>query len=269
VSGTGTVEQELSDGLGIMNLAEGDFEGAVAELRRGLGDRPMLLAGMIGSNRGWKEAPYVPCPADAAGIAGEILWIEPGRLGIVPGVSRNDEGGADVMRGEEVQAIGAACHLPDDALICHPGTHCKWIVMQSGRIEHFRTIMTGELFALLKSHSILSPQMQGTPARDDAFAEGAAAGLSGEEPSAALFGIRARHLLGRGDANGSSFASGLLIGADIRAGLRLRRGPIALVGRSDLRALYAAALALDGLEAIEVGGSEAFLTGVRLLTELL
>ncbi|MEJ7935048.1 2-dehydro-3-deoxygalactonokinase [Sphingobium sp. AN558] len=26
---------------------------------------PMLLAGMIGSNRGWMEAPYVPCPAIA------------------------------------------------------------------------------------------------------------------------------------------------------------------------------------------------------------
>src|SRR5437870_4164239 len=80
----GEAEASVEDGLGIMKVAEGGFEAAVAGLRRQLGDRPMLLAGMIGSNRGWREARYVPCPADAAAIARNILWIEPGRLGIVP-----------------------------------------------------------------------------------------------------------------------------------------------------------------------------------------
>jgi 2-dehydro-3-deoxygalactonokinase len=85
-----------------------------------------------------------------------------------------------------------------------------------------------------------------------------------------LFGIRARQLLGRANAGGASYASGLLIGADLRAGLHLHRGgPIGLVGRSDLRALYAAALAKAGREAVEVDGAEAFLAGIRLLTEAL
>jgi 2-dehydro-3-deoxygalactonokinase len=270
VDGGGNVGETFRDGHGVLNVPAGGFEEAVAELRRKLGDLPMLLAGMIGSNRGWKEAPYVPCPADAAAIAAAILWLEPGRLGIVPGVSLSGDGEADVMRGEEVQAIGALRRLPPDTLICHPGTHSKWIVMRGGRIEHFRTLMTGELFALLKAHSILAPQLKDVPAPDASFDAGVAAGLAGEEPQAGLFGVRARHLLGKGDANGASYASGLLIGGDIRAGLRLGgNGPIGLVGRSDLRALYAAGLARAGRETIEIAGADAFLAGIGMLTERL
>ena len=87
VDRSGAVTETFRDGHGIMNVPAGGFEDAVAEIRRKLGDLPMLLAGMIGSNRGWKEAPYVPCPADAAELADAILWLEPGRLGIVPGVA--------------------------------------------------------------------------------------------------------------------------------------------------------------------------------------
>ena len=268
----GAVEDSVEDGLGIMKVGADGFEAAVAGLRGRLGDRPMLLAGMIGSNRGWREAPYVPCPAGAATVAATILWIEPGRLGIVPGVSQAGGRPADVMRGEEVQAFGALAtgRLPGDSLICHPGTHSKWIVMRGGRIERFTTVMTGEIFALLKAHSILGPQLQQAPAADAAFDEAVAAGLAGEEPLAALFGIRARHLLGQGEANGASYASGLLIGADVRAGLRYGEAdPIGLVGRSDLRGLYAAALAREGVTPVEVDGSEAFLAGIALLTERL
>ena len=268
VNGDGAVEETVEDGLGIMSLAPEGFDEAVAALGRRLGDRPMLLAGMIGSNRGWREAPYVRCPAGAAEIAAGIRWIEPGRLGIVPGVAWSGGGEADVMRGEEVQAIGAIARLPEGALICHPGTHSKWIVMRGGQIARFRTVMTGETFGLLKSHSILAPQLQVEAAPDDAFARGVAEALAGAEPLAALFGIRARHLLGGGEADGASYASGLLIGADLRAGLGLHEhGPIGLVGRSELRALYAAALAGAGRERVEVDGAEAFLAGIRLLTE--
>jgi 2-dehydro-3-deoxygalactonokinase len=270
VNGAGAVEQVIEDGLGIMSLSPEGFEEAVAALRHRLGDAPMLLAGMIGSNRGWKEAPYIPCPAGAADIAAGILWVEPGRIGIVPGASWSDGRGADVMRGEEVQALGALAGLPRDSLICHPGTHSKWIVMREGRIARFRTVMTGEIFGLLRAHSILSPQLQQEAEPDAAFDRGVGEALAGEEPLAGLFGIRARHLLGRGEANGASYASGLLIGADLRAGLGLHEGgPIGLVGRSDLRTLYAAALASTGRETVEVDGSDAFLAGIRLLTEVL
>ena len=76
------------------------------EIRQRLGDHPLLLAGMVGSNRGWKEAPYVPCPAGIDDLARSLVWAGE-REAIVPGVSYIGDGRADVMRGEEVQLLGA------------------------------------------------------------------------------------------------------------------------------------------------------------------
>ena len=268
----GRVTDSFEDERGLMAVPRGGFDAAAAEIRQRLGDRPMLLAGMVGSNRGWREAPYVPCPAGPEALAANILWIEPGRTGIVPGASQTGPAGADVMRGEEVQVLGAvaACLVPPDCLICHPGTHAKWIVMKEGRIDSFRTMMTGELFSLLKKHSILAEQLRGEAEPDASFREGAGAALGGQELLSALFGIRARHVLGESRGDAASYASGLLIGADVRAGLSLPgNGPVALIGRPDLCQLYAAALTGAGRDTVEVDGATAFLAGIHMLTEML
>ena len=271
VDENGRVLDRLEDDNGLLAVPPDGFDAAAADLRARLGDRPMLLAGMVGSKRGWREAPYVPCPASAADLAAAILWVEPGRTGIVPGVCQSGLAGADVMRGEEVQVLGAVAAglVPGDGLICHPGTHAKWIVMQAGRIETFRTTMTGELFALLREHSILAEQLRGEVSPDAAFGEGAVQGLTGAELLSALFGIRARHLLGEAGAEAASYASGLLIGSDVRAGLGLNGGRVSLIGRPDLCALYAAALAIAKQKSSQVDGAAAFLAGIRLLAEML
>ena len=273
VDAVGRCIAEMADDLGLLAVPEGGFADAASEIRARFGGKPMLLAGMVGSNRGWVEASYAPVPAGAAELARAIRWIKPGEIGIVPGISQTGAAGADVMRGEEVQVVGAiaAGLVPGDALICHPGTHAKWIRVEGGRITTFRTLMTGELFSLLKAHSILADQLQGEVGANSAgFAEGAEAGLSGTPLLSSLFGIRARMVLGESGRDGAAYGSGLLIGSDVRTGLGLHRGePIALVGRPDLCALYAAALARAGHEAAEVDGAEAFLAGMRLLTELI
>lgn len=271
VGADGRLVESMEDDRGIMQVPANGFEAALAEIRERLGGGPVLMAGMIGSNRGWIEVPYVPCPAGAPELAAAIRWVEP-EVGIVPGLSIDDERRIDVMRGEEAQVIGALAlgEIAPDALICHPGTHAKWIVTAGGRIDDFRTMMTGELFGLLRKHSILSAQLAGPVAADASFREGVAAGLACADLLADLFQIRARHVLGRNGLDGAAYASGLLIGSDVRSGLALHRsGPVGLVGRSDLRALYAAALALAGHEVVEVDGAEAFLAGIAKLTELL
>src|SRR3954464_12235618 len=117
---------------------------------------------MVGSNRGWIEAPYVPCPASLDDLARRLTYPSE-REAIVPGVKDDSNGRADVMRGEEVQLLGAVVtgDVDQDALVCHPGTHNKWVVVRNGKIESFRTIMTGELFSLLKAHGVLSDLLTG------------------------------------------------------------------------------------------------------------
>lgn len=260
---------QFEDALGVTSVPPGGFAAAVAGLRTRLGDLRMLLGGMVGSDRGWQEAPYVPCPATAGDLARGLLWVEAGRTAIVPGVCQAGVAGADVMRGEEVQAIGAiaAGLAPADGLICHPGTHAKWIVTAGGRIDRFRTMMTGELFALLSRHSILAEQLGGPVRAGPAFDAGVGEALAGGDLLSGLFGIRARYLLGQSAGDEASRASGLLIGSDIRAGLAFGpAGPVTLIGRPELCELYAAALALAGRGAAICDGAIAFIEGMRVVT---
>ena len=203
IDGAGSCVAEFEDGKGVLSVPAGGFEAAVAEIRERLGDLPLLMAGMIGSNRGWVEAPYVPCPAGLDDLAKHLAWAGT-REAIVPGVSFLGDGRADVMRGEEVQLLGAvaAGKVDPDALVCHPGTHNKWCVLRNGQIHAFRTVMTGELFSLLKEHSILADLLGGTVEDNDAFRAGARKGLFDDALPADLFSIRAGVLLGQVEARG-------------------------------------------------------------------
>ena len=263
---SGKSGQEFDDHKGILSVPAGGFPDAVAEIRERLGDRPLLLAGMVGSNRGWKEAPYVPCPAGFDDLARALVWAGE-REAIVPGVSYLGNGRADVMRGEEVQLLGAvAAGLVDpDGLVCHPGTHNKWATLREGKISEFRTVMTGELFSLLKEHSILSDLLDGPVEVNDAFKTAARHAITHEALPADLFSVRARVLLGQAKREDApSFASGLLIGADVRVGLsHPTAADITVIGRPELTRLYAAAMAEAGRTAVELDGEQSFLAGIH------
>ena len=269
----GECVDEFEDDKGIMSVPKGGFGEAVAEIRERLGDHPLLLAGMVGSNRGWVEAPYVPCPAGLHDLAAALVWPEKDRTAIVPGVSFVDPDEADVMRGEEVQLLGAfaAGIVPTDALVCHPGTHNKWARLRGGRIERFRTVMTGEIFNLLREGSILADLLAGTAERNEAFERGARRGLADECLTSELFKIRAPVLLGEADAaDAPSFGSGLLIGTDVRAGLHEGDDrEVVVMGRPELTRLYAEALRIAGRQAREVDGEEAFLAGAKAIVRLM
>jgi len=263
---SGRCMAEFEDHKGVLTVPAGGFPDGVAEIRERLGDHPLLLAGMIGSNRGWKEAPYVPCPAGLDDLTAKLAWAGD-REAIVPGVSYVGEGRADVMRGEEVQLLGAvAAGLIDpDGLVCHPGTHNKWATLRQGKIRSFRTVMTGELFNLLKEHSILTDLLQGEVQADDAFKQGAQHALDEAALPSQLFGVRAGVLLGQmKKEDAASYASGLVIGADVRIGLAIPTSvQIAVIGRPELTKLYAAAIGQAGRDAIELDGEKCFLAGIN------
>jgi 2-dehydro-3-deoxygalactonokinase len=257
------------DDKGATAMSADKYAAEIATIRTRMGDLPILLAGMVGSTIGWRETGYVPTPAGIATLVRQLQWID-ARTAIVPGVAMRDPASADVMRGEEVQLLGAvaAGSVPRDALLCQPGTHCKWVWMENGLITRFITAMTGELFGLLRGHGLLASQLSGAVSDGDAFAEGVRHGATRDLLSA-LFAIRASKLLGyRNDADAASYASGLLIGADVAARIgTARSAPVYVIAGPVLGDLYARAMSLLGGSAVLVDSDTAFVAGITSIWE--
>ena len=261
----GRVARTERDDQGVTAVT--DFADSVAGIRKRFGDLPMLMAGMVGSNIGWRPAPYVSAPAGIGDLAANLLRID-SRTAIVPGVSTLAGGRADVMRGEEVQLLGAVAAglVPGDALLVQPGTHCKWARMVQGRIADFTTAMTGELFALLGAHGLLAAQLTGKVGANDAFLAGVEEAKR-RDLAASLFGIRAAKLLGkRDDADAASFASGLLIGSDVVARLNEEtRDIVHILAGPELGELYVAAIKANGTDAVLIDSHAAFVAGITAI----
>lgn len=265
----GRVLAQSRDERGILEMDGRGYEDALAAIRAQHGDLPVLIAGMAGSNRGWREAPYVDGPATAAAIAAKLLWVEPARTAIVPGVAWRDPAAPNVMRGEEVQLLGAVAAglAPPTALLAQPGTHNKWVEMVDGAIGRFTTAMTGELFALLRDHSILSRQLGGEITAGPAFLDGVRDGAA-RPLIQLLFGARAGFLLGsRAEADIADYVSGVLIGADVAAA-DLRGRDAYILSDAALGQLYAAAVTELGGRARPVDTLAAFVAGVSLIWSL-
>jgi len=130
--------------------------------------------------------------------------------------------------------------------VCLPGTHSKLATVANGRVERFATAMTGELFELLCSHSVLGRLMQPGEHDADAFAQGVAHAARAGDLLHHLFAVRT---LGLFDALRPTqlrpFLSGLLIGHELND-LPADTGTVHLVGASSLLAAYKAALAVRG-----------------------
>jgi 2-dehydro-3-deoxygalactonokinase len=270
----GGVVGEREFALGVSRLGPGEAERRFqAEVRPAFGAEhlPAVLCGMVGSNLGWRQAPYADCPAGLADLAGAMTQVAPD-VRIVPGLRCGGVAGApDVMRGEETQVLGWLAQDParqrGRVVLCHPGTHAKWVLIEDGRIVRFVTAMTGELFAVLSQHSVLKSD---APADDDdAFQEGLAAAGDGAALAARLFTARAR-VVGGGAPAGStpSYLSGLLIGAEVAAVPRLLGVEVAevvLLGDAGLCARYRKAIERAGLSVQTFDGEAAAVAGLFAL----
>lgn len=257
----GAVAERREAAEGVLAAPDGDFEAVLGRLIEGWTPTRLLLCGMIGGRQGWRETPYIPCPADAGALERALTPLQT-RLGpawIVPGVSLSTADRVDVMRGEETKILGAA--EPGWAgLVVSPGTHPKWASVADGRIIGFRTVMTGELFAVLKAHSILGRLIEPGPHDPDAFALGALRALDDPAITSLLFSARAEPLMGRiAPVSVESYLSGLLIGAEVRGGLAEAApgAEIRLIGGEAITGLYAQALDLAGRPAAAILDGEA------------
>ena len=239
---------------------------------------PALASGMIGSVNGWVNAPYCTAPAGPDDLAAALTVVPDTLLSIVPGVATHGDR-PDVMRGEETQIVGALAlrpHLRSHSLLVLPGTHSKWAQVTDGRITGFTTYMTGELFAVLRDHSILGRAIVAATSNEASAAEAFARGVlaAQAEPAglaALLFSTRALVITNRLPASASlDYLSGLLIGDELRCGLMRAGRPAALVGDEALCARYVVALRLLGIPDVPVivGAADAGLWSIARLAGL-
>jgi 2-dehydro-3-deoxygalactonokinase len=267
IAADGAVVETARDEKGVLALAREAFAAEVAGIRAAMGDLPVLCAGMVGSTRGWVDVPYLACPADLRALAEGVVWVEPGRTAIIPGLSVSNEGRADVMRGEEVQLLGAVAAglAPADALLCQPGTHCKWARIRDGRVDDFRTAMTGEIFALLKSHSLLGDFLGGTVTPGPAFRDGLALAKDRRLLSN-LFGERASVVLGYRTAQEvAARVSGLLIGTDVMEQQFSQGEGVYVLADVALGELYSAAVSGCGGAPVLLDSHKAFVAGITAI----
>ena len=276
MDGDGQVLAERASSHGIQNLPQPGGPGFEAALDSLCGDwleahhaLPLVAGGMVGSAQGWVEAPYVVTPADAATLADQaarVTTIAGRSILIAPGVLHDPANDApDVMRGEEIQIAGALTIDPkwaSGACVVMPGTHSKWVSIVDGRIAGFSTYMTGELYAILKSHSVLGRLMPAAPAaaepavEQEAFSAGVEAAKAsgpGDLPHQ-LFATRTLGLTKRLPHEAlTHYLSGLLIGHELVSGLATVRTdlpagtPLLLIGAPALCERYAQALASFGI----------------------
>lgn len=253
----GNVRDVRQSSNGILNVGDTTFA-ATLESEAGdwiaAGEIPILMSGMIGSRQGWKEAAYVACPAGISEIAStmsKVAW-NTNRAWIAPGLRCLHASGVhDVMRGEEVQILGILDELGDGKhRICLPGTHSKWVIVRDKNIVSFTTHMTGEVFAILKKHSILGRTMAVDHFSETAFLRGVTRSSDPDGLLHHLFGVRAQVLSDElGEDESASYLSGILIGHELRSSTT-GRSEIHLLGAVELTKLYALAASTMNIDAV-------------------
>lgn len=260
---------------GILSVPPRPFEDLFREL---VGDWldpaiPCLASGMITSRQGWTETPYVDCPASPADLVARVVVRQLGdgvRIAFMPGV-RLSGGIHDVMRGEETQILG----VMDEGLAVHPGTHSKWAWVEGSAIRDFATFMTGELFALVMTHSIVGRLAERGHANDEAFRRGVEAGARAAERgslSHEIFGARSLVLAERlAPSSVESYVSALLIAYEIASAPnvigRASETPV-VFGAANLVQQYLEAFSLLGRKA-ERGPQDATATGLIKMARML
>ena len=201
----------------------------------------VIASGMVGAKQGWIEVPYINSPCDIRNLNFKSLKIlDDIKIHILSGVSQFNP--SDVMRGEETQIAGFLLNNIDfNGSICLPGTHSKWVNMNSYNIQEFTTFLTGELYEIVKKYSILNHSLNTTELDDEIVKSSAK--LIIENPSFIsnkLFEIRADNLLKNSNqTSNNSKLVGYLLGIEL-SGSRTywEDKDLVIIGSSNLNKYY-------------------------------
>lgn len=198
---------------------------AVSKLN--LENTPVFVSGMASSSLGMEELLYADLPFDVLGKNASVKVFEnfngTSPLLLASGVKSAE----DVMRGEETQLIGLIelnkfQNIQNQAF-AFPGTHSKHIFVKNGFVVDFQTYMTGEIFSIVKEHSILKDSINPDNILEFSKQSDKDAFLSGVKKSSQssllhnIFTVRTNQLFGVYPKNENLFyLSGLLIGDELR-----------------------------------------------------
>jgi len=186
---------------------------------KGIENNYLVASGMLSSSIGMRELEYCQLPIAFSGEELISSWIAISNklnLLLISGARTNN----DIMRGEEIQAIGLSDYLPKKGkgILVLPGTHSKHILFDAGRFIDFTTYMTGELFEVIGRHTILSASVEEvgwSPLNKEIFLKGVKKGVD-NQLMGLLFSIRANSLIHKTSSKENYYyLSGLLIGAEL------------------------------------------------------
>lgn len=217
---------------------------------------------MASSSIGMKELPYsdLPFNLDQPNIYADTINATPQfphDIYLISGLRSK----SDVMRGEETELIGLFESTGiTKGLYILAGTHSKHAFVKNSRVTDFNTYMTGELFDLLISKSILSGSIPEKSPKNPgpSFKEGISTSLD-ENILHTLFSIRAGDVLNQSNIiDNYDYLSGLLIGTELQDIRQKSPGKIVLAGNKSLRKYYAEALDFLKLSYTEVNSSNSY-----------
>lgn len=222
-----------------------------AETKLSLTGLPVIISGMASSTIGMKELAYkkIPFEIKPANLLVDVIKATPPLhrdIILISGVCSAN----DVVRGEET--ILAGCTLNNiykQHLFILPGTHSKHVTIENGFITYIKTFMTGEVFQLLSTKSILSNSVEQCEAIECnlSFMQGvqnaATASLLNN-----IFHVRTNTLFNtKNKIENYAYLSGLLIGEELKTIEKENVDAISILSAGSLSTLYTNALNAIGI----------------------
>jgi 2-dehydro-3-deoxygalactonokinase len=232
---------------GMKDLQQNEFEPVLLRLIESWLDdaivTTVMACGMVGAKQGWVETPYLktPCvPLDNNQLTTANTHDKRIKVHLVPGVMQLHT--ADIMRGEETQIAGFINkNLDFNGVVCLPGTHAKWVNINEGQITSFKTFMTGELFGVISSHTLIRHSISIKGWNQESFEEGVLEGFKSPGLIASnLFSLRSESIVNDLDCDQArSTLSGLLLGVELNGAQSYWKGnKVTLIGSELLSNIY-------------------------------
>ena len=239
------------------------------EYKHTLENVTIVISGMASSSIGMMDLPYKALPfyLDGADVLTEVIPSLPHfhhQLLFISGAKTSE----DVMRGEETKLLG--CDVSNNAaaqLLILPGTHTKHVVVEQDKVVDFKTYMTGELFSLLSTKSVLAASVEKEEKEQENnnnafFLKGVSEAVNNNLLNI-IFHVRTYRLFNyHSPQQNYQYLSGLLIGSELKALLTTKYNSITLVATGVLAPLYRQALPAVGIQINkELDADEALIAG--------